>query len=84
LGIVDANFLPSKPSNTMIAHASLQKVYGTHFIAHSILPSIARSISTSLVKLSTKPLHDGTLYPRKNSIKQSASAMTYQCMALTS
>jgi len=68
----------------MIACASPQKVYGTHFIAHSILPSIARLISTSLAKLSAKPLHDGTLSPRKNSIKRSASATTHQCLALTS
>ena len=68
----------------MITCTSLQKVYGMHFIAHSILLSITRLISTSLAKLSAKPLRNGTLFLRKNSIKQSASAMTRQYLALTS
>jgi len=50
----------------MVTHASPQKVYGMLFTAHSILPSIAKLISTSLAKLNAKPLRNGTLSPKKN------------------
>ena len=82
IGSVDVNFLLSKQSSTMVAHASLRKVYGKHFIISSIPPSATRSIPMSSVKSSVNPLLVGVLFSRRNSSKWLANTLTRHCLVL--
>jgi len=67
----------------MVTCAYPQKAYGMLSIALLTPLSTAKLISIPLTRLSINPFHNGFPFPKKNSNKQSAIAMTHQHLDLT-